>query len=426
MISLTKIVIACLLFCGSVFAQKGVKKSDSEVLKMYGYEKNVNRHRKYPNVQIGDSTVPGKAKARISFKGWDDEVGFEIDLGGSSQLTIPNNYTKNKGQKNGQDSVQIIGNNHYHAMFVTADNRFEWSVVLEQEPPVSSVTFPFTSNGLSFYWQDTLTDEEVTEGAFRPDSVIYSYAVYHSTKANNYNKTDGSTEEYGTGKYGHSYRPKAWDNLNDTVWISLLIDTIANELTVSWDSAWMANATYPVTLDPTVGLTSQGGTEDAINAAQAHGHANSLDVYTAEASKQIERMTIWTRVTTGNEGETLDLAVYRAKPNGGSFELTTRETNAETITINNTSADSLHTGALAVAMIQDTVYSVAWGGWSTTSSIIQVYFDGADGTRDRQTSSPLGTSWVHSSFRTTNKFSVFYTYGDAGAVTNPQVIIMGQ
>ncbi len=414
-------ILVCLFFCGSVFAQGGIKKSESEVLKMYGYEKQANRHRKYPMVEIGDSTAT-KIPQEFKLSGWSDEVWFKIGLE-SNQLSL-GQPTKSKGKRGGKDSVKVEGAGFHHAMFINED-MFEWSIVLEQEQTGHSFTFPFSSNGLTFYWQDTLTDEEVAEGAFRPDSVIHSYAVYHSTRRNNYNKTDGSTEEYTTGKFDHIYRLQAWDSGNDTVWGMINIDTLAGEITLSVDSAWRVNATNPVTIDPTVGLTSQGGTEDAINSGRAHGHAATGDVYTAEASKQVERMTIWTRVTTGSE--TCDLAVYETTINGASHELTRRLTNAETITITNTTADSLHTGALSVAMIQDSVYSVAWGEWSTTSSVIQLYFDGAGGTRDRQTATTLGPNWNHNSFRTTNRFSAYYTYGDAAAPSDVgQVIIMGQ
>ena len=401
-------IIICLVLCTSTFAQKGAKKSNSEVLKMYGYEKNVNRHRKYPNVQIGDSTQPGKAKPRISFKGWDDEVGFEVDLGGSSQLTIPNNYIKNKGQKNGQDSIQIMGNNHYHAMFVTSDNRFEWSVVLDQVPPVNSITFPFTSYGLTFEWQDTLMDWEVADGAYRPDSIIYSYAIYHSTRSQNYEPNDGMTEEYTTGKFGHSFRPKAWDDSGDTVWISLLIDTIAHGVTISWDPVWMSNATYPVTIDPDVGFMDQGLTETPASTNRAHALCRTANVHTAGASQEVTALKGWVRVNPSGD-ETMSLAVY-SMTGTSPFSADARLTNSENFTISITTADSIGVDGLSVAMTNGTVYGVAWGEASSTD--IQFYFDGQAGARRRQNSATLGATFANNQLRDA-LFSFFFTFGDA-------------
>lgn len=79
---------------------------------------------------------------------------------------------------------------------------------------LNSFSFPIATENLKFYYQPPLTQEEIDEGAFQPDNVTGSYAVYHESKMNN---------EYKAGKAFHIYRPKAIDNLGNEVWCDLNI-----------------------------------------------------------------------------------------------------------------------------------------------------------------------------------------------------------
>ena len=138
-------------------------------------------------------------------------------------------------------------------IFNTADGRLEWDFTFQSKPGNQySWTFPIEHNNLVFLYQPELTAEEIANGDTRPDSVVGSYAIYHSTKKNN---------AFKTGKAIHAYCPEAWDSAGDTVWLDLDIDTVANELTISATRAWMRNATYPVTFDPILGKNSEGGSE---------------------------------------------------------------------------------------------------------------------------------------------------------------------
>lgn len=142
-------------------------------------------------------------------------------------------------------------------IFNTADNRMEWDFTFQSKPGNQfSWTFPIQYSNLVFYYQPELTAEEIANGEHRPDSVVGSYAVYHSYQAHN---------GYKTGKALHIYRPKAFDAAGDTVWLDQFIDTTNNTLTISATRSWMRNATYPVTFDPIFGADSIGGSNGSLN-----------------------------------------------------------------------------------------------------------------------------------------------------------------
>ena len=77
------------------------------------------------------------------------------------------------------------------------------------------------SKGLDFFYQPPLTQKEIDEGAFRPENVVGSYAVYASEQKTNY--VGGKL--YRTGKVGHIFRPKIIDSAGTEVWGKLNIDT---------------------------------------------------------------------------------------------------------------------------------------------------------------------------------------------------------
>lgn len=416
-------ILLLLLLAVPCFAQKGERKSDYRINKMYDTTKSHPAHkRRNMTVQLGDSTKSGRLlsgkqfQPSFSFSGWGGEVRFRIHLmtGYDSLKTA----TRENLTYKGRHRLKLSTSKVIH------DIRMEdwgtiWDMVLLSKPDRNVFRYKFQSKGLTFTYQDTLTDEEALTG-YRPDSVIGSYAIYHSTRSNNSiqwlaSDRDSivSGEYYGTGKFGHLYRPRAWDSNGDTVWCWINIDTTLGRMRLVIPQAFLNRAVYPVTVDPDVGYTTKGGTEDGQNANRAHGH-RATTVYTAEAGKEITSITAWTKLS-GAGSETMELAVYREKINGSFFELTTRETSNEQITITNTIDAENSTAALSVAMITDTVYGAAWGEYSVLDASIIMYFDVGSGWRDRQvTSDALGASWNHSSFKD-SKFSVYFTYGDAAA-----------
>jgi hypothetical protein len=172
---------------------------------------------------------------------WDDESIVRLNL----PFNPDSSFTRNR------DSTRIsLGyENERMNWYLRDDSCFEWEIILHRRPEADSFSFAMECGRLLFFYQDTLTQQERDQGCRRPDSVVGSYAAYHPGKRGN---------DYATGKAFHIYRPKACDN-SDTVWCELSIDNRSERLTVIVPRDFLERAQYPVTIDPTFGYSSIGG-----------------------------------------------------------------------------------------------------------------------------------------------------------------------
>ncbi len=121
------------------------------------------------------------------------------------------------------------------------DGGFEVALILNERPDTD--TFCWTLEGwedLEFYKQPPLTVEEIAEGAFRPDNVVNSYAVYHRVKVNH----EVGKTNYATGKAYHRYRPQATDDDGNTVWGDSNFSE--GQMCDTFPTEWLDNAKYPV------------------------------------------------------------------------------------------------------------------------------------------------------------------------------------
>ena len=133
------------------------------------------------------------------------------------------------------------------------DGGFEIEIVLNEKPDTN--VFEFQIEGaeeLDFFYQPPLSQEEIDEGAFRPENVIGSYAVYHKTKANH---RIGDTN-YATGKVYHIYRPKMIDSNGTEEWAELFYSD--GILSIIASQSFLDIALYPLIIDPTFGYTTAG------------------------------------------------------------------------------------------------------------------------------------------------------------------------
>lgn len=133
---------------------------------------------------------------------------------------------------------------------------FEHEFDLLEKPKSNIFSFELEHSGLQFDYQPEEDD------GYRPDHVKKSYAVYHPTKRH---------DQYQTGKITHIYRPLISDSGGDKTWADLDITNDVMSITVPQD--FLDAATYPVTVDPTFGYTTAGGTSAATSNSTAQQYS---------------------------------------------------------------------------------------------------------------------------------------------------------
>ena len=251
-------LIIFLLLFGVAHAQ-GVGNSESSVIKLDQVKFNSKIKARYLTCQVGDSTV-AVYEPSLNITAWGDECRFSIDLGSdpSCDLSGVNPLT---GLANGSDEITLAGTHVSYKIYRRRDGNLEWEIVLSAVPDTNVFTYDIETEGLDFWYQPELTKDEVGRGYERPDSVVGSYTVYHLTKSNNMRRIIGKDTtywDYKTGKAFHIYRPLAIDANHDSAWCDLDIDTKTRELTITVRQGYLDGAAYPVSIDPTIGYTTEG------------------------------------------------------------------------------------------------------------------------------------------------------------------------
>ena len=137
------------------------------------------------------------------------------------------------------------------------DGSYELEYIFLERPDSNILEFHVDTRGLRFHYQPELTQKEIDHGAFRPENVVGSYAVYHESKKGDYSLLGG--KNYRAGKAFHIYRPKVIDADGNEIWGVLNVDEKQGLLTVTIDRGWLDSAVYPVSVDPTFGRTDIGG-----------------------------------------------------------------------------------------------------------------------------------------------------------------------
>lgn len=284
----TFVVLAVLAGFERSSAQPGIRRSESSVIRLEAGAESSRAVDRRLTVEIGDSTS-AQFESVFEMTGWGNQAKFRVGLAivGRSRDAVTRQLTS----RNDQPMTRLIGDSRIHELYVRSDGNLEWNVILNDNPGDTVLCYPLELDGLTAYYQGPLSAEELADGARRPDSVVGSYAVYHSFRRGDIILGDGRLARYRTGKAFHIYRPKVWDSRGDTVWGTLQIDTTARTLSVSLDHDWLEAATYPVTIDPTFGKTDIGGSTKSLVGrwrggeftCTSAGDADSISIYVANA-----------------------------------------------------------------------------------------------------------------------------------------------
>jgi len=196
----------------------------------------------------------------------------------------------------------------------TEDGGLELEFVLSAKPNRNTIDIPFLRENIVLYYQPPLTEEfnkadcevwtetrvKTKDGQefLRPENIVGSYAVYHASKKGN---------NYKTGKICHIFRPKLIDADGKTVWADFNRDANeTNVLIITLPQTFLNSAKYPVTVDPTFGKTSIGGTSGNSTAGYIRGSK-----YTLSENAEVTALSVYLDTATGN----VKKAIYDASLN---------------------------------------------------------------------------------------------------------------
>ena len=255
-------------------------------------------------VEIGDSKQ-SDFKPQMKIMRWDNEVSFTIkpDL---SMIATEDKTLSFEGEKIKFGTPKV--DYELYELPISQDlpeGGYEYEVILKEKPVGNIITLGIETQGLDFFYQPELTQQEKDKGAFRPENVVGSYAVYASE--NKVNLEGGKL--YKAGQVGIIYRPKIIDSAGTEVWGILNINKNTGTLTVEIPQEFLDKAIYPVrhAAGLTFGYTTIGGTtEGPFGSAEGHSFVTGSYTRTAVSGDTITGFTIY---ASGN-ALTIKMAAY--------------------------------------------------------------------------------------------------------------------
>ncbi len=248
-------------------------------------------------VEIGDSKQ-ADFKPQVKIMRWLNEVNFSMRAQEHPDAVVE---TEGKLIKYKTPEYEV----HQYELDpsdIGEDGGLEFEWVLPSKPSTNVLTATIQTKELDFFYQPPLTQEEIDQGAKRPENVVGSYAVYHKTKGG-INRADGM--EYKAGKAFHIYRPKVKDADGSEVWGELNIDEQKGELTVTIDQTWLDKAVYPVVVDPTFGYTSIGGSYNYWSE-----YADLTNGFTLSEDGDVESISVYMHDENGNGPKNVIMGLY--------------------------------------------------------------------------------------------------------------------
>ncbi len=334
-------------------------------------------------IEAGEAKVElMKDKPKVIFSKWNDEIRLSVSYG-KVEASGDRDLLSDKMKWKGVDE-------EVHA-YPLENGDFEIEVVLNKKPDTN--VFEFQLDGyedLDFWYQPELTQTELDEGAFRPENVVGSYAVYHKVKANH---IIGQTN-YQTGKAYHIYRPKVIDDNGVEVWGELNYNN--GILSVIVPQGYLDNAKYPVRVDPTFGFTDVGGTT-SLGQDRA-----SVSKFTLSEDGDVTKMTTYAWKHTAGDG-VLGTAIYddAVTSNPEDFQA---EDSGDAIT---TTAEAWLDTTITVSLTTGDYWLAGWGNpFANFKFDSGGDFANKDGETYETWADPYGTP----SFESDRKISIYATY----------------
>ena len=336
-------------------------------------------------VEIGDSKEPDIVLPQQKITRWDNESNVSVRLLDFVEYSVFQD----------QDKV-VFGNDkqEVHIYPITSEEGGqEFEVILHEKPLTNVLRFSLVDKDVEYFYQPPLTQEELDEGAVRPENVVGSYAVYAKSSKTNY----VGGKEYKCGKVGHIFRPRIEDSVGNWVWGELNIDQ--GILSVTIPQEFLETAVYPVrhAAGLTFGYTTVGASQTADN--QSLRETNVI----GEPLLSVTSMSTYTKTSSG----TVDHATAIYSDTTGSL----LANSSDTVSVN-TSAD-WYTNTLTYTTATDFDMNFFLATWANGNRI--VYYDTGGDSYIPSTPTPTWPTWETSFTAGTIgslKYSIYATYSN--------------
>lgn len=357
-------------------------------------------------VEIGDSKQP-QFFPQAKIMRWDNEVNFSIRRDNGARA-----YSMRRDHLVAEADNENVVIYELEPDEQNEDGGLEIEIELPHRPRTNVFEFTLQTKGLDFFYQPELTEEEKKEGAYQPDNVIGSYAVYHKTKKNN--RVGG--KEYKAGKAFHIYRPKAIDANGHEVWCELHIDEKARVLTVTVPNEWLFRASYPVLVDPTIGFTNVGGIGVGPNSGVVY--ASNFNNTTDAEGGVVTAITFNAYLRSGSNNRSTRAAIYesgntpnRLSPQSGDLLVTSSSRQWWTIEFEGPFLSPSTVYQPAVALNNTSMWHKIWMSCDNVASVF-----GKSELTSFSTSLPTQANFTDE----TRRFSIYATYEPTGEPEPPE------
>lgn len=361
----------------------------------------------------------------IELKRW-NEVSFKIKPRLSAVLSKDKSLSF-EGEKIKFDTPKI---SFEMQDYTEGEGGFKYIWYLNKKPIGNKVEFDIETSGLDFFYQPPLTQEYqngyseefqkeivVSETQVkdldgnvlveRPENVVGSYAVYHSTKGG---MNDINGKDYKVGKAFHIFRPHIIDATGAETWGILHIEN--GIYSVEIPQGFLDKAVYPVKNNDTFGITTIGAT----SGNRENYYYAAANATTNVAGGTMSKIQIATFDAGGDSH--IKLAIYDTTPsaliaNSYSGILTVTRTTAPT-----QDSEWISNTSVSATLVGSTNY---WLVYCSEDSSVKICYD---------TGAPSGTGkWysaagVYSAFppnpntysltNSTSKWSIYATYTPSG------------
>lgn len=221
------------------------------------------------SVTIGSETA---FKPDIELKRW-NECSFKIKPKGLDLVAEKDKTLSFEGEKIKFKTPKMDFEMYD---YTEGEGGYKYIWYLNEKPASNKIEFDIESSGLNFYRQSPLTEEYqngyneqfgkeiiVTETQVkdldgnvlveRPENVVNSYAVYHSTKGG---MVDAYGKDYKVGKAFHIFRPKLIDANGLEAWGNLHIENGIYSVEIPQD--FLNKAVYPIKSNDKFGYETMG------------------------------------------------------------------------------------------------------------------------------------------------------------------------